>query len=180
LRHEAPQPPLPTHSAGDKAHLYLKRAVTAGEVLTPFADHSCFEPEEVVEGRWAKHLRSVPPGWNYKAHTAWGGHPRPTFETETRFWNFLLKLHPDLPSWTINANPGPWVGPFHWDSRRLRSPELAALQGFPHGYRFAGSRRERVRQIGNAAPPPLAAPMIRAVLASVGAIYSCEALAWTA
>lgn len=106
----------------------------------------------------------MPPGWNYKAHTAWGGHPNPTFVTETRFWNFLLKLSPDQPSWTIPANPGPWTGPFHWDSRRLRTPELAALQGFPPGYVFEGSRRERVRQIGNAAPPPLVEPMIRSVL----------------
>ena len=50
--------------------------------------------------------------------------------------------------------PGPWTGPFHWDSRRLRTPELAALQTFPEGYEFAGTRRERVRQIGNAVPAP--------------------------
>jgi DNA (cytosine-5)-methyltransferase 1 len=121
----------------------------------------------VVEGRWAEHLRTVPPGWNYKAHTAWGGHPNPTFVTETRFWNFLLKLSPDLPSWTIPANPGPWTGPFHWDSRRLRTPELAALQGFPGGYVFCGTRRERVRQIGNAAPTQLSAVMTRAVVAAI-------------
>src|SRR5262249_8258792 len=113
LRRDMPQAPRPTHTTDSKANLYLKPAVAAGEVLAPYSSRSYFEPEEVVEGRWAEHLRSVPPGWNYKAHTAWGGHPRPTFETETRFWNFLLKLHPDLPSWTINANPGPWVGPFH-------------------------------------------------------------------
>ena len=33
------------------------------------------------------------------------------FIKNTRFWNFLLKLKPDLPSWTIAAQPGPWVGP---------------------------------------------------------------------
>jgi DNA (cytosine-5)-methyltransferase 1 len=135
-----------------------------GDVLAPFAGEEWHEPEEVVHGKWARHLLEVPPGWNYKAHTAWGGHPNPTFVTETRFWNFLLKLSPDLPSWTIPANPGPWTGPFHWQSRRLRTPELAALQGFPSSYRFIGNRRERVRQIGNAAPPRLAQPMIREVL----------------
>jgi DNA (cytosine-5)-methyltransferase 1 len=167
LRRAAPRSPAPTHSKDSSGHLYLKRPVTAGEVLTPFADYSFFEPEEVVTGRWARHLRSVPPGWNYKAHTSWGGHRRPTFETETRFWNFLLKLHPDRPSWTINANPGPWVGPFHWDSRRLRTPELAALQSFPAGYSFCGGRRDRVRQIGNAVPPLLAQRMIEAVLSEI-------------
>jgi DNA (cytosine-5)-methyltransferase 1 len=159
-----PVAPRPTHTLDTERFPDRLPAATAGPALAPFRNRRFFEPEEVVEGRWAEHLRTVPPGWNYKAHTAWGGHPNPSFVTETRFWNFLLKLSPDLPSWTIPANPGPWTGPFHWDSRRLRTPELAALQGFPTGYVFTGSRRERVRQIGNAAPPPLAAPMIRSVI----------------
>jgi DNA (cytosine-5)-methyltransferase 1 len=163
-RRRAPEPPSSTHSTEPIRSGKLRAAVTAGSAIERYADSRFFEPEEVVEGRWAEHLRAVPPGWNYKAHTAWGGHPRPTFETETRFWNFLLKLSPDLPSWTVPANPGPWVGPFHWDSRRLRTPELAALQGFPNGYRFTGSRRDRVRQIGNAVPAPLARQMVEQVL----------------
>jgi len=104
---------------------------------------------------------------NYKAHTAWSGHPNPAFVTETRFWNFLLKLSPNLPSWTIAASPGPWTGPFHWESRRLRTPELAALQSFPIGYKFQGSRRERVKQIGNAVPPLLAKKMLEKTIAKI-------------
>jgi DNA (cytosine-5)-methyltransferase 1 len=161
----APSAPVPTHSLDGQGE--LRPPITAGDVIAPFSGSEFFEPEEVVEGRWAEHLRSVPPGWNYKAHTAWAGHPNPTFVTETRFWNFLLKLSPDLPSWTIPAQPGPWTGPFHWESRRLRTPEMAALQGFPVGYKFAGSRRDRVRQIGNAAPPPLGAPMIKAAVTAI-------------
>jgi DNA (cytosine-5)-methyltransferase 1 len=159
-----PVAPEPTHSSLPQRSGTLRPAVTAGRVLERYSSKRFFEAEEVVVGRWAKHLRAVPPGGNYKAHTAWGGHPRPTFETETRFWNFLLKLSPDLPSWTVSANPGPWVGPFHWDTRRLRIPELAALQGFPHNYEFTGTRRERVRQIGNAVPSPMAGLMIEAVV----------------
>jgi len=45
---------------------------------------------------------------------------------------------------------------------------MAALQSFPDDYRFAGSRRERVRQIGNAVPPRLAAHMAAAVAATFG------------
>jgi len=166
-----PEPPPPTHHTtadpppGAMAH--LKPMPTAGEVCAQFGSDRYFEPEEVVRGRWAEHLRTVPPGGNYKAHTAWGGHPNPTFVTETRFWNFLLKLHPELPSWTIAATPGPWTGPFHWETRRLRVPELAALQGFPAGYKLAGSRREQVRQLGNAVPPPVAQHMVGAVLATL-------------
>jgi DNA (cytosine-5)-methyltransferase 1 len=33
---------------------------------------------------------------------------------------------------------------------------MASLQTFPEGYVFAGKRRERIRQIGNAVPPRLA------------------------
>lgn len=160
-----PLVPARTHTL--KGEAGRRPAVTAGEALEGFDQPQFFEPEEVINGRWAEHLRTVPPGWNYKAHTAWGGHPNPSFVTETRFWNFLLKLSPDRPSWTIAASPGPWTGPFHWANRRLRTIEMAALQGFPEGYRLIGSRREKVRQMGNAVPPPLARRMVEAVLAIV-------------
>jgi DNA (cytosine-5)-methyltransferase 1 len=166
----APMEPPATHSESHETldTSGLMPAASAGEALARYAGAEFAEDGEIIEGKWADHLRAIPPGWNYKWHTEWAGHPTPTFETETRFWNFLLKLSPELPSWTIAAAPGPWTGPFHWESRRLRTPELAALQGFPSGYDFAGSRRERVRQIGNAVPPPLAARMVRSVQASFG------------
>lgn len=160
-----PVAPGPTHSL-EKSDRLLP-AVTTAEAIRRYASALYHEPEEVVAGRWADHLREVPPGSNYKALTAWAGHPNPTFEAESRFWNFLLKLSPRAPSWTLAASPGPWTGPFHWDSRRLRTVELAAIQTFPHGYRFAGSRRERVRQIGNAVPPLLAKAMVSSVIQSV-------------
>lgn len=40
--------------------------------------------------------------------------------------------------------------------RMLQPHELAAAQGFPRGYEFAGNKTQRVRQIGNAVPPPFA------------------------
>ena len=72
----------------------------------------------------------------------------------------MLKLHPDLPSWTVAAQPGPWVGPLHWNNRRLRVPEIAALQSFPNDYIFTGSRRSIQKQIGNAVPPLLGKGMV--------------------
>lgn len=164
----APREPAPTHSEETEVEegSNLLPVVTTGDVLEPFAGAEFAEDGEEISGKWADHLREVPPGWNYKWHTEWADHPDPTFETETRFWNFLLKLSPELPSWTIPANPGTWTGPFHWDSRRLRTPELAALQAFPEGYEFEGPRRDRIRQIGNAVPPPLAKQMVAAVIDS--------------
>jgi DNA (cytosine-5)-methyltransferase 1 len=85
----------------------------------------------------------------------------------TRFWSFLLKLHPDQPSWTISAQPGPWVGPFHWTGRRLRVPEIAALQTFPEDYQFVGSRRSIQKQIGNAVPSLLGKAMVKHLIANI-------------
>jgi DNA (cytosine-5)-methyltransferase 1 len=160
-------PPSPTHDGRGVGVTGLKPPVPVRRVCRPFAGVKFYEPEEIVSGRWADKLAEIPPGWNYKWHSAWAGHPRPAFVAEQRFWNFLLVLNPERPSWTIPANPGPWIGPFHWEHRRLRTPELAAIQGFPKQYRFAGTRRERVRQIGNAVPPPLAAQMIQSVISSL-------------
>lgn len=166
-RNKKPLIPAATHSTSDSGDLLLPPPVSAGEALEGLNLPQYFEPEEVISGRWAQHLFDIPPGWNYKALTEWAGHPNPTFVAETRFWNFLLKLSPDRPSWTIAASPGPWTGPFHWENRRLRTPELAALQGFPRSYAIQGSRRERVRQMGNAVPVPLAKAMVQSVLESL-------------
>jgi len=163
-KRKLPVIPSETHGVPGEEGRGLLPTMSAGVALEGWDHRRYFEPEEIISGRWANHLREVPPGWNYKALTEWAGHPNPTFVAETRFWNFLLKLSPELPSWTIAASPGPWTGPFHWSDRRLRTPELAALQGFPRGYKIEGSRRERVRQMGNAVAVPVAQAVVRSVL----------------
>lgn len=111
------------------------------------------EDEEFTTGKtYDYELSEVPPGHNYIALSARDGYPNPKFVANKRYWNFLLKLHPLLPSWTIAAQPGPWVGPFHWNNRRLRANEVAAIQTFPMDYKFVGSRRTIQKQIGNAVP----------------------------
>ena len=139
----------------------LKPYVNVGEVIQGYDGPEFFEPEEVTEnGTYGQDLKEVPPGMNYKALTAWYGYPNPKFVAEKRYWSFLLKLSPDMPSWTITAQPGPWIGPFHWDNRRLRVPEVAAIQSFPKGYKFYGTRRSIQKQIGNAVPALMGKAMI--------------------
>jgi DNA (cytosine-5)-methyltransferase 1 len=131
--------------------------VTAGEALADLsADQNPPESEEVINGTYAEELSAVPPGDNYLYFTAKRGHPSPRFKWRSRYWSFLLKLDPSRPSPTIQGQPGPWVGPFHWDNRRLRVAELKRLMTFPDDYVICGSRRDQQLQLGNAVPPVLA------------------------
>lgn len=107
-----------------------------------------------ARGKWAKLLPTIPEGENYLWHTRRSGGDR-LFGWRTRFWSFLLKLAKNRPSWTIQADPGPATGPFHWRSRRLSTRELCRLQTFPDDFEVAGKRRSRQRQIGNAVPPAM-------------------------
>jgi len=130
------------------------RHVTVGQALEGLVSER--EPQEVIRGKWGHLLPEVPPGENYLHFTAKRGHPDPLFEWRSRYWNFLLKLDPSKPSPTIQAQPGPNVGPFHWENRRLRVPELKRLFTFPDDFQFVGSRLSVQRQIGNSVPPLLA------------------------
>ena len=108
-----------------------------------------------MSGKWAKLLPCIPEGKNYQWYSDRGGGEK-IFPWRSRYWNFLLKLAKDQPSWTIQASPGPATGPFHWSNRQLTISELARLQTFPTDYNFYGDYRSARRQIGNAVPPLLA------------------------
>ncbi len=115
-----------------------------------------------IRGRWAELLASIPEGENYLWHTERGG-GLPLFGWRRRFWNFLLKLAKDLPSWTIQAQPGPAVGPFHWDNRRLAAREICRLQTFPDDVEIYGDARSTHKQVGNAVPSLLAETLGRSL-----------------
>jgi DNA (cytosine-5)-methyltransferase 1 len=162
--------PAPTHAGPHETRKAWDRGLpphmSAGEALSGL-DGDPAEPEEVVAGTYAAELAEVPPGDNYLWWTAHRGHPEPRFEWRSRYWNFLLKLHPDRPSPTIQGQPGPWVGPFHWESRRLRVNELKRLMAFPDDFVVLGNRREQQLQLGNAVPPPLGQVVASAIAAEL-------------
>lgn len=119
-----------------------------------------------MTGKWADLLPSIPEGENYLWHTPRGG-GLPLFGWRTRYWSFLLKLAKDRPSWTIQAQPGPATGPFHWSNRRLSAQELCRLQTFPDGLAFDCGRNDIQRMLGNAVPSLVAEVMGRAIRAQL-------------
>lgn len=48
--------------------------------------------------------------------------------------------------------------------RMLQTPELAAAMGFPSGYEFCGTKKDRCRQIGNAVSRRTAQALVRSML----------------
>lgn len=104
-----------------------------------------------VGGRWGVLLPSIPEGQNYLYHSE-RGDGVPIFKWRSRYWSFLLKLAKRLPSWTIQAQPGSAIGPFHWKNRRLTMREMARLQTFPDDVEILGGVSEVQKQIGNAVP----------------------------
>jgi DNA (cytosine-5)-methyltransferase 1 len=139
------------------------------------------EDEEIVDGQFAELAAEIPPGQNYLWHTSrYGG--RDVFEWRSRYWTFLLRLDPDRPSTTLQAQPGPWVGPFHWENvpnaageqraRRLRLPEMLRIMTFPDDFVMVGSRADAQRQLGNAVPVELGKVVVRALMEQLGHLGS--------
>lgn len=158
--------PKPTHAAHDniKEDLFsskLEPHRTAWDALGDLPEPE--DPEALkVSGRWGDLLPTIPEGQNYLWHTSRGG-GHSLFGWRTRYWSFLLKLAKRLPSWTIQAQPGAAIGPFHWRNRRLTFEEMARLQTFPDGLKIACGRTEMQRMVGNAVPSLIAELLARQI-----------------
>jgi DNA (cytosine-5)-methyltransferase 1 len=127
----------------------LEPWLTAWDAIGDLQDDD--NPGLQVGGKWGDLLPSIPEGENYLWHTARRG-GKPLFGWRRRYWGFLLKLAKRRPAWTVQAQTGPAIGPFHWRSRKLSVRELCRLQTFPDDYQIVGSRIEAQRQLGNAVP----------------------------
>jgi DNA (cytosine-5)-methyltransferase 1 len=161
--------PSQTHTCGDtrdrlRGNGALPSWRTAGEFIKDLdTDENADDTGHFAGGKYNYLLKKIPPGDNYLFFTAKRGHKKPVFGWRKRFWSFLLKLSPDMPSWTIQARRSNNMGPFHWRNRILRIEEVKRLQTFPDDWLLAGRLEEQWRQIGNAVPPLVAYHLGKAI-----------------
>ena len=156
--------PHPTHGSRDTRRLlddHVEPYRTAWDAIGDLLD-APREPSLTVGGKWGALLPSIPEGQNYLWHTSRGGGLR-LFGWRTRYWSFLLKLAKGQPSWTIQAQPGSAIGPFHWRSRKLTSREMCRLQTFPDDLTFNCGRTDVQKLLGNAVPSLLAEVLAREI-----------------
>lgn len=162
-------PPSPTHR--DPASQVLSDLpvwVTAGEAIGDLdTEENASDAGHVAGGKHRHLLEEIPPGDNYLFLTAKRGHPNPQFEWRKRYWSFLLKLSPEMPSWTIQARRSNNMGPLHWRNRILRIEEVKRLQTFPDDWYLSGNVERQWRQVGNAVPPKLAEALGRRLAESL-------------
>ena len=158
--------PAPTHfpePAKDELTFDARNATRHRTAWDALADVMPASSEDrAPRGKWAGLLPSSPEGYNYLWHTDRGG-GRPIFGWRRRYWSFLLKLAKAKPSWTIQAQPGPAIGPFHWDNRYLSMRELCRLQTFPDDVNVLGTRASVQKQLGNAVPSLLGEVIAREI-----------------
>lgn len=158
-------PPLPSHAKNPGLDSNVEVWRTAGSVLSDLdTDENADDEGHFAGGSFNELLKQIPPGENYLHFTAERGHQNPVFKWRSRYWSFLLKLSPDLPSWTIQARRSNNMGPFHWRSRILRISEVKRIQTFPDDFELAGNIEKQWRQVGNAVPPLLAKHFATAIM----------------
>ena len=172
MQHNAFRFPQPTHALGEPRGLFRGKEVpvwrTAGDAIADLdSEQNADDTGHFAGGRYHNLLVNIPPGDNYLFFTKERGHPSPVFTWRSRYWSFLLKLSPNLPSWTIQARRSNNMGPFHWRNRILRIEEVKRLQTFPDRWELCGRLEHQWRQVGNAVPPLLAYHLGRAIAAQL-------------
>lgn len=147
-----PRPHEPTREReGDR-----EPCMTSWDAIGHLDDPALGEDDDLrMRGKYADLLPTIPEGCNYLFHADKFGEAEKLFGWRTRYWSMLLKLEKSRPSWTLTAQPGPAIGPFHWKSRQLSAAELCALQTFPSDYKILGDNRSAHKQVGNAVPSAL-------------------------
>lgn len=178
--------PEPSHVEAKNPITGKPSWVTASEALSDFDVDTNLTSDggytNAVGGKYGYLLKDIPPGGNYQHFSErkyvpeFGKYIRRSedeldekvFDWRSRHYNYLLKQDPDRPTWTLQASPGTYVGPFHWRSRRYSFLEEMRLMDIPVDYEICGPPRDVQRQVGNAVPPGLAESIVEVLLDQLG------------
>lgn len=184
LKDKKPQFPDPTHSNNPDNR--KKNWISVGEALKDLNIDEKVEEQggyvNAIQGKHGHLLKDVPYGANYqhfserKYDSEEGTYvereesemDEKVFDWRSRHWNYLLKLDPERPSWTIQARPGSYTGPFHWRARRLSRLERMRLMDIPVDYHVAGDKQSEIKwQVGNAVPPGLSESLSKSLVSQM-------------
>jgi DNA (cytosine-5)-methyltransferase 1 len=129
--------PIQTHSESD--HKNFKKWVTVKEAIDDLKDI----PDDID----SSHIRSKhTPGMVKRMDETKYEH-----SAQPKYKEAYFKCHPDKPSLTVKENHGAVF--VHYEKPRcMTARELARLQTFPDTFKFTGSKKDILIQIGNAIP----------------------------
>lgn len=119
---------------------------------------------EKVRGAWQSNNYTSTTGERYERDIE---KPAPTVVSGTRS---AMWLDPAKPSTTVAGDPRLSSRDHHEHgaqngrATRVTIEEAAALQSYPPGFTFAGTKTKQFLQVGNAVPPLLAEAILRAVI----------------
>lgn len=142
----------------------LDRKVSRDDVLS--------QPRVLPE-RVLRRVRAIPIGGNrfdLPAELQLDCHKKMAIEGKSGATGSYARLRWDEPAPTMTTRcTTPASGPFlHPDEHRpITLREAAAIQTFPHNYKFAGTRSDIERQIGNAVPVRMASVIAGSILESL-------------
>jgi DNA (cytosine-5)-methyltransferase 1 len=136
-----------------------KNLTIAGAIRKLVPGDVCDYASPRLTARESEIFDGMPPGGNWRSTPAARRYAKEKFGNGTAPESFLRRsAWDDLPACVmatvrVRLNTGSFMHPKK--SRRLNLAELRAFQSIPSDFFFYGDVTERVRQIGNAVPPPM-------------------------
>lgn len=163
----APYTPIQKWKSLREAIGHLRNHPPAEEDTYTYSSDRAAIFEKIPAGKNWKYVRDNPDGYPSDYLQKIMGGAMQSGGGKEGFWRRLSWSQP-VP--TLTAQPQQLASSLcHPEfARPLSIPEYAALQDFPDGYKFYGSKSSRYRQIGNAVPVRMAEAVGRSLLAIAG------------
>ena len=128
--------PSPTHSGPHETRTgwdeALPRHVSSGDALSGLLEQSRRSPRSTSPAHTPRSCAAVPARRELPLLDRGARPSRATVQVALALLELPVEARPQSrPSPTIQGQPGPWVGPFHWDSRRLACRRAQAPDDVP-------------------------------------------------